>query len=345
MISKYIDLRKSEDYNKLLEPADAIREGKLVVVPTETVYGIGANALDVEAVKNIFIAKGRMQDNPLIVHIANISMLDDLIEPAGEIEQALINNFWPGPLTIVFNKKEVVPRIVTGGLNTVAIRMPSNEIARKLIEYSKVPIAAPSANISGRPSGTLLEDIAAELDGKVEYMIDGGAVDIGLESTVVRVKNNVVHILRPGKVTKEQLEDLGLQVKVEGHILGEYKSNESVMSPGMKYKHYAPKTKCILVYSKDEDKLVAKINELVEKEDKKVLVLAKTKNLDKYNIDFKIDIGETLEDISKNIFSILRKVDSYEADLAIIEGVSQEGLGLALMNRLIRACENNYIEI
>jgi len=370
MISKYVDLKDDEDYSKLEEPARAIREGKLVVLPTETVYGIGANALDVDAVKNIFEAKGRHQDNPLIVHIANIKMLDDLILGIGEIEEILINNFWPGPLTIVFDKKEIVPHIVTGGLNTVAVRMPKNEIARKLIEYANVPIAAPSANISGRPSGTLLEDIILELDGKVEYMIDGGAVDIGLESTVVRVEQDIIHILRPGKITKEEMEELGLSVQIEENILREHKPDEVVMSPGMKYKHYAPETKCLLVYSADEEKLVSKINELIEKSDEKILILAKTRNLDKYkrsnfsedsaklepsvehkgegsrnNIVYILDMGDTYEEISKNIFSILRKIDSYKVDLAIIEGVNSDGLGLAIMNRLIKACENNYIEV
>ena len=219
MKSKYINFKQNKNYEELKAPAEAIKEGKLVIFPTETVYGIGANAIDEEAVKNIYIAKGRASDNPLIAHISDIKMLDDLVLEVGEIERKLIKNFWPGPLTIVFNKKPIVPDIITGGLDTVAVRMPSNEIAHKLIEYSNCPIAAPSANISGKPSGTQIEDIIEELDGKVEYIIDNGKVDIGVESTVIRVVDNVVHILRPGKITPEDIEKLGIPVYIEKQIL------------------------------------------------------------------------------------------------------------------------------
>lgn len=219
MKSKYINFKQNKNYEELKAPAEAIRVGKLVIFPTETVYGIGANAIDEEAVRNIYIAKGRASDNPLIAHISDIKMLDDLVLEVGEIERKLIKNFWPGPLTIVFNKKPIVPDIITGGLDTVAVRMPSNEIAHKLIEYSNCPIAAPSANISGKPSGTQIEDIIEELDGKVEYIIDNGKVDIGVESTVIRVVDNVVHILRPGKITPEDIEELGIPVYIEKQIL------------------------------------------------------------------------------------------------------------------------------
>ena len=222
--------------------------------------------------------------------------------------------------------------------------MPSNEVARKLIEYAKLPIAAPSANISGRPSGTKVEDIIEELDGKVEYILDAGITDIGVESTVVRVVENKVHILRPGKITIEDIKKLGIEIVVEKQVMEECKPQEKVMSPGMKYRHYAPKTKCLLVYSDDNDKLVEKINEQLSLR-KNILVLGRTSNLSKYNTKNKLDMGDSLEEISKNIFTLLRKIDSYKVDLAIIEGVKKEGLGLAIMNRLIRACEHNYIEI
>ena len=305
-------------------------------------YGIGANALNIKAVKDIFIAKGRAQDNPLIVHIANIEMLNDLVKHVGKIEQELIKNFWPGPLTIIFEKKEIIPNVITGGLDTVAIRMPSNEIARRLIEYSNLPIAAPSANVSGKPSGTLVEDILEELDGKVDYIIDGGKVDIGVESTVIRVVDNVVHILRPGKITPEDIQKLGFEVFIEKQILGEYNPNEKVMSPGIKYKHYAPQTKCVLVYSKDEEKMIQTINENAV--GKNAIVICKTKNIDKYNLKNKLNMGNTLEEISQNIFTLFRKADKYNADIILIEGVEKDGLGLAIMNRLLRACSHNYIE-
>lgn len=344
MKSKYADLKTSEDLNKIKEAAAEIKEGKIVLFPTETVYGIGANALDEKAVNKIFDAKGRASDNPLIVHICNLDMLNDLVQEIGEIEEKLITNFWPGPLTIIFNRKECIPNNVTAGLDTVGIRMPSNSVARKLIEFAGLPIAAPSANISGKPSGTKVEDIIDELDGKVDYILDAGMVDIGVESTVVRVVDNKVHILRPGKITVEDIQSLGIDVVIEKQIMEECKAEEKVMSPGMKYRHYAPNTKCLLVYSDDKNKLVERINEEI-KLDKNVLVLGRTNNLDKYKTDNKLDMGDSLEDISKNIFTLLRKVDKYNVDLVIIEGVKREGLGLAIMNRLIRACEHNYIEI
>lgn len=343
MKSKYINVKKNNNFEELKAPAEAIKQGKLVLFPTETVYGIGANALNEEAVKKIYIAKGRASDNPLIAHISHIEMLEQLVEKVGKVEKTLIENFWPGPLTIIFKKKKIVPDIITGGLDTVAIRMPSNQIARKLIEYSNCPIAAPSANISGKPSGTLVEDIIEELDGKVEYIIDSGKVDIGIESTVIRVQDGVVHILRPGKITPEDIQALKIPVHIEKQILGKYKEGEKILSPGIKYKHYSPNTKCVLIYSKDNDKMVQKINELSQ--NKNVVVLCKTKNLEKYNIPNKLNMGNSLEEISKNIFTLLRKADTYKADLILIEGVEKTGLGLAIMNRLIRACAHDYIEI
>ena len=344
MKSKYINVKEEINIKKIKEAAEAIKSGKLVLFPTETVYGIGANALNKEAVDKIFLAKGRAGDNPLIVHISNLEMLNNLVQGVNDVEKKLMDNFWPGPLTIILNKKEIIPSNVTANLNTVGIRYPSNKIAKMLIDFAETPIAAPSANISGKPSGTKIEDIIEELDGKVDYIIDSGMVDIGVESTVIRVINNTVHILRPGKVTKENIEKLGINVKIEKHIMEEVSKNELVMSPGMKYRHYAPSTKCLMIYSKNKEKLVGKINEHIE-QNKNVLVIGRTRNLNKYNTQNKIDMGDTLEEISHNIFTILRKVDSYNVDLVIIEGVEKNGLGLAIMNRLIRACSHNYIEI
>ena len=343
MKSKYINLKDNQNYEKIKEPAQAIKEGNLVLFPTETVYGIGANALDEKAVKKIYEAKGRASDNPLIAHISNLEMLKKLVTEIGEREKKLIEKFWPGPLTIIFNKSNIVPNIITAGLETVAIRMPSNEIAKRLIEYSGVPIAAPSANISGKPSGTVVEDILEELDGKVEYIIDGGMVDIGLESTVIRVIDGKVHILRPGKITKEDIESLGIEVEIEKQILGKYEKGEKVLSPGIKYKHYAPNTKCILVYSNNNEKMVEKINEISN--EKNAVILCRTSNLEKYNATNKLAMGNTLEEICNNIFTLLRKVDKYNAEIVLIEGVQKDGLGLAIMNRLLRACAYNYIEI
>ena len=344
MKSKYADLKNGINLEKIKEAADCIKNGELVLFPTETVYGIGANALDEKAVSKIFKAKGRAGDNPLIVHISNLNMLENLVQNIGETEKKLMKNFWPGPLTIILNKKECIPYNVTAGLETVGIRFPSNMIAQDLIEFSELPIAAPSANISGRPSGTNVEDIFKELSDKVNYIIDGGQCEIGVESTVVRVVDGVPHILRPGKITAEQIKKVAGNVIVDKHILGDLSANEPILSPGMKYKHYAPNSKCMLIYSKENGKMVDYINETTKKY-KNPLIVCHTKNLKSYNSNNIIDMGETLEEVTKNIFKILRKVDSYNPDIVLIEGVQKDGLGLAVMNRLIRACEHNYIEL
>lgn len=338
---KIIDLKEKINYEQLKEAGEAIRKGELVIFPTETVYGIGANGLDKDAVENIFIAKGRKTDNPLILHISNIDMIKDIVKSISPLEKKLMNKFWPGPFTIVLNKKTIVPDIVTGNLNTVGVRMPSNEIANKLIEYSGVPIAAPSANISGKPSGTNIEDIIEELKDKVAYIIDGGDTKIGLESTVVRVIDNNIHILRPGYITKEDLSKLG-NVIIDKHILNKVEDNINILSPGMKYKHYAPDTKCILVFSKDNVKLVDKIREL-ESIYNNVLVITNDTNVNQFKNS--ISYGLSKEDISHSIFKLLREADKMNVDIIIIEGVDQSGIGLAIMNRLLRACSYNYIEV
>lgn len=343
MKTKYINLKEEYNEEKIKEAAQDILNGKLVIFPTETVYGIGANALNDNACKNIFKAKGRAGDNPLIVHVNNVDMIKQLVEEPNEVEKILISTFCPGPFTLILKAKNIIPKSVTAGLDTVGIRMPSNKIANKLIEYAGVPIAAPSANVSGRPSGTKIEDILKEFDGKVLTIIDDGMVDIGLESTVVRVIDNKVRILRPGKIIKENIEKLGIEVEIDKNILGKYDGKEKVLSPGMKYRHYAPNTKCMMVYSKNEEAMVNKINELIN--EKKALVVCRDKNFDKYATKNKIKMGNSLDEMAHNIFSILRQVDNYNVDIVIIEGMQKDGLGLALNNRLLRACEYNYIEI
>lgn len=338
-MTKYLDLRKNYNKNDLLEAAQYIKEGKLVLFSTETVYGIGANGLDDNAVKKIFIAKNRAQDNPLILHISNIEMIDKFAKDITKLEKQLINNFFPGPLTIILKRKDNVPNSVTAGLDTVGIRMPENKIARDLIELADTPIAAPSANISGKPSGTNIQDIFEELNNKVDYIIDGGDTKIGLESTVIRVIDNKIHILRPGKITYNDLIKYA-EVIIESHVLEEIKNKEKILSPGMKYKHYAPNTKCILIYSDNKNKL---INELKKYDKNNNLIITNNKNINLFNNS--IGYGESLEEISHNIFKLLRKIDKENKELVIIEGVKSEGLGLAIMNRLIRACSHNYINI
>jgi len=343
---KLIDLKESIAYDKIEDAAKTIQNGGLVLFPTETVYGIGANGLDENAVRKIFEAKGRAQDNPLILHIANTDMLDQIATDITELEYKLMDAFWPGPFTIILNKKEIVPGLVTGGLDTVAVRMPANIIANKLIQYAGLPIAAPSANISGKPSGTCLEDIYSELADKMDYIIDGGKCEVGLESTVIKVDNGQVKILRPGKITKEQIEEIINNVEYDKHIFEDLKPNETVLSPGMKYKHYAPETKCVLVYSKENGKMIAKINELAKDNDNN-LVICSNENVDKYKAEIVLNYGSNNKkgEIASNIFTLLRKVDTLDVDTVYIEGIEKEGIGIAIMNRLIRACSHNYIEL
>ncbi len=343
-MAKLIDC--NNDYQKeiLKEAALALKNGKLVLFPTETVYGIGANGLDAKAVNSIFIAKGRAQDNPLILHVANKEMIDMIAKDISTLERKLIDIFFPGPLTIILKKKDIVPNNVTGGLDTVGIRMPSNQIALDLISLANVPIAAPSANISGKPSGTKISDIYYELNDKVDYMIDGGKTNIGVESTVIKVENDTIYILRPGKITKEDLIKVTPNVLVDNHVLHNIKLNENdkIMSPGMKYRHYAPNSKCLLIYAKNNQDFIDKVNEIKAKYNN-VIVLCRTNNIKYFNNA--IDMGETKEEVANNIFTLLRKVDDYKSDLVIIEGVDKSGLGLAIMNRLLRACSYNYIEL
>ena len=345
-LEKYLDLKNATDYSKLENAGKIIKNGGLVLFPTETVYGLGANGLDEKAVKKIYIAKGRKQDNPLILHISDFDMLSKIAKNISEIEYTLMKTFWPGPFTIILNRTEIVPNMVTGGLDTVGVRMPSGKIANQLISYAGVPIAAPSANISGRPSGTNILDIFDELSDKVDYIIDGGECEVGVESSVVRVVNGIPNILRPGKISPEDIEKVVGTVKIDEHILKNINDNEKVLSPGMKYRHYAPKSNCLLVYSEDNEKMISKINELA-KQYSNPLIISCNENFARYSIKNKIMYGskENLNEIAKNIFTDLRKVDSFNPDIVIIEGVKKDGIGLAIMNRLIRACEYHYIKI
>lgn len=338
-MAKYLDLRNDYNKNDLLEAAKCIKQGKLVLFPTETVYGIGANGLDDNAIKKIFVAKNRAQDNPLILHVSNLEMIEKVADELIPLERRLINDFFPGPLTIILKRKGNIPNSVTAGLDTVGVRMPSNRIARDLIELADTPIAAPSANMSGKPSGTNIQDVFNELNDKVDYIIDGGDAKIGLESTVIRIIDNKINILRPGKITYDDLIKYA-PVIIDSHILGTIQNNEKVLSPGMKYRHYAPNTKCVLIYSKSKDKL---INEMKKFDKDNNLIITNDRNISLFNNA--IGYGKTLDEISHNIFKVLRRVDKENKKLIIIEGVKSDGLGLAIMNRLIRACSHNYIEI
>ena len=331
-MKKYLDLKNANDLTKLEEIAEIIKKGGIGIVPTETVYGIGANGLDGKAVEKIYLAKGRKQDNPINLLVNNIEMVEKIAKNITELEYKLMKAFFPGPFTIILNKKDIVPNIVTANQNTVGVRMPKNDIALKLIEYAGVPIAAPSANISGKPSGTDFKDIYNDFKDKVDFMIDGGESNIGIESTIIKVINNIPHILRPGSITAEEIE------KISGKVILDYeKINNNI--PSSKYSHYKPNSKCVLVYNEDNEKMIKEIKELAKKY-QNPLIVSTTENMSNYDVKNIINIGSrnNLEEIAKNIFSTLRKVDEFSADIVIFEGVETKGIGIAIMNRLKKAC-------
>ena len=336
-MSIYLDFKNSMDYSKLQEAANIIKNGGVVLFPTETVYGLGANGLDSDSVQKVFRAKGRDSQNPINLLVSDMKMVDMVSKNISDLEYKLMNAFFPGPFTIILQKTDIVPSIVTANHNTVGIRMPSGIIARKLVELSGVPIAAPSANISGKPSGTTLKDIYDDFKDKVDYMIDGGDSFIGIESTIVRVIDNIPHILRPGSITAEEIE------KVCGiKPINDYKTNPSNL-PSNKFKHYSLNHKSIVVYSDNNEMMVSKILEIASNYTYPV-ILCKHSNVNKYNFKYVIDIGNNLEEIGKNIFAYLKQADNISSDIIIIEGIKQDGIGIAIMDRLIKACQNNFIE-
>ncbi|KNF09729.1 threonylcarbamoyl-AMP synthase Sua [Gottschalkia purinilytica] len=346
-VTKIIELNNGHIEEKAIKEAgEVIKNGGLVAFPTETVYGLGANALDEDAVGKIFEAKGRPQDNPLIVHIGDISQIYELVEEVPEKALMLMEKFWPGPLTLLFNKNEKVPLKTTGGLQSVAIRMPKNEIAIKLINESKVPIAAPSANLSGKPSPTNASHVIEDLLGKIDIIIDGGTTGVGVESTVLDISTDIPTILRPGGVTLENL--LTVFPKVEYDPALESKDKDLVpKSPGQKYKHYSPKANMKIVYGTIED-MSKKINELKDYytlEGMKVGILATSQTKEKYDLDNTLVLGdrENLESIASNLFDMLRKFDKLEVDIILSEGFEEKGIGKAIMNRMKKAAGGDII--
>lgn len=344
----YYNWKERTDTEELKIICNLIRNGELVIFPTETVYGIGANALDENAVGKIFIAKGRPSDNPLIVHVADKRKINEITQDITEVEQKLIDNFMPGPFTIILKRKPIIPDIVTAGLDTVAVRMPDNIIARGIIQLSGVPIAAPSANISGKPSGTNIEDIRKELEGKVSAIVDGGETNIGLESTVVKVINEIPVILRPGKITPEDIKNVVGNVKLDDNIFKKVKKSEKIESPGMKYRHYAPETKCKLVNCSNELDQIFYLKKFIKEYNEDVVIIGFEEHKEKLYVDKEkfISVGskEDLTSFAKNIYSALRKADELKPKRILIEGVPKTGIGIAIMNRLVRTCEYDVFE-
>ena len=344
----YYNWKEKTNTEELKVICNLIKNGELVIFPTETVYGIGANALDKDAVSKIFVAKGRPADNPLIVHIADKRDIEKYVREITPVEQKLIDTFMPGPFTLILPKKDIIPDIVSGGLDTIGIRMPSNVIARGIISFSGVPVAAPSANVSGRPSGTSIEDIRKELEGRVSAIIDGGETEIGLESTVVKVIHEIPVILRPGKITDKDIIDAVGIAKYDNKIFEKVTEEQIVESPGMKYKHYAPNTKCKMVYCEDELDQIFYINRYIRQYKGDVALLSFDEHREKIIVSDSrfISLGSknNLEEIARNIYSALRKADSINAEVILIEGVKREGIGVAIMNRLLRAAGYDILE-
>ena len=315
--------------------------GQLVAFPTETVYGLGADAGNAEAVLSIFKAKGRPADNPLIVHIHSTAQLEHLCT-VPEKAVPLMEAFWPGPLTMLFKKKSSVPDEVTAGLPTVAIRMPSHPVAAALLRACDLPIAAPSANSSGKPSPTLASHVLEDMQGRIPLILDGGACEVGVESTVLDLCHGTPTILRPGGITREMLENvLHTDVALAGSILRPLKAGEKALSPGMRYKHYAPKASVTLVEGEDE-KVLALMRKMYLQETasgKKACVLCFTEHLDLLQDCSPHDIGsrEKMEDIAHRLFFTLRQLDEEGMESVFSEVVPPEGIGLAVMNRLGRA--------
>ncbi|MBQ8088157.1 MAG: threonylcarbamoyl-AMP synthase [Clostridia bacterium] len=332
----------------LRQAAEYIRSGELVAFPTETVYGLGANALDGNAVLRIFEAKGRPGDNPLIAHIATIDQLDDLIfaEPS-PAAKAMMEAFWPGPLTMIFPKSAYVPSEVTAGLDTIAIRMPSHPVARRLIELAGVPIAAPSANRSGRPSPTAAQHVLEDMDGRVPLIIDGGACAVGLESTVADMTGEVPRVLRPGGVTAEQIAAVAGSCAVDDSVMRPLKAGEKPRSPGMKYRHYAPKGELTL-FGGSAPRVCCAICERYDAalaQGARPLILAMEANIPAYGKRRVVSLGDGEEEMARRIFALLRDADALNADVLFSEAVEASGLGLAIMNRLGRAAAFHIVNV
>ena len=329
------------------QAAEILKNGGLVAFPTETVYGLGADALDEKASAKIYAAKGRPSDNPLIVHIADKKDLEVLSCDVNDMAVKAAEAFWPGPLTMILKKKDIVPDSITGGLGTVAIRMPSHPVAARLIKTSGVYIAAPSANISGKPSPTKAEHVIHDMNGRINMIIADDTVDIGVESTIVDLSEDVPTILRPGFITKKQLEDVLGEVKVDPAVMGNVADGIVPKAPGMKYKHYAPKADMVIVDGSSAA-VISRINALVhEKQEngKKVAVIATEETRSSYHADVILSMGSRSNEdaIAQHLYKILRECDELHVDAIYSESFQTPRIGQAIMNRLLKAAGHTVI--
>ncbi len=337
----------------LLEAARVIKDGGVVVFPTETVYGIGADALNSAAVKMIFEAKGRPLDNPLIVHISDLDQLSIISIEVGEDVYRLAEKFWPGPLTLILYKSEKIPYEVTAGLETVAVRMPAHPVALRLIELSGTPIAAPSANPSGKPSPTSGEHVKRDMMGKVDVIIDSGDTLYGVESTIIDITRDPPVLLRPGALSVEDVEKvLQKKIAIPDFARGLVEAYEAI-APGMRYRHYAPSKPLYIIESRDYSNLeryclqVVKHVKKLKENGLKVVVLASTETLNYYDEVEIICLGsrENLFEIARNLYKALRRIDELDVEIAVSEGFEERSLGLTIMNRLRKASGYNIIMV
>ena len=338
VVDNAVEIKK--DYPQLQEAARLLRENEAIAFPTETVYGLGANAMNDEAIAKIFEAKGRPSDNPLIVHIGAKSQLMGIVREITPVAEELMKHFWPGPLTIILPKKDGISEKVTAGLDTVGVRMPDHPVALALIEAASVPVAAPSANRSGRPSPTLAHHVYEDLNGKIAGIVDGGATGVGVESTVVDCTSEVPTILRPGGITKEQLEAVIGTVSLDPALKDE---KEKPKAPGMKYTHYAPKAPLSIVEGSRDF-----IQQLVDKKKEEgytVGVLTTEEYQHVYKADMVLSCGvrSDLASVATKLYDVLRTFDTSKVDVIFSESFPNEGIGNAIMNRLTKAAGHHII--
>ena len=338
-----------EDSRIYDQAGEILRAGGLVAFPTETVYGLGADALDEEASAKIYAAKGRPSDNPLIVHIADMEAVYKLASEVPDTAVRLAEQFWPGPLTMILKKSDIVPDSITGGLGTVAIRMPSHKVAAQLIKRSGVYIAAPSANTSGKPSPTLASHVIKDLSGKIDMIIADDTVDIGVESTIIDLSEDIPTILRPGYITKEMFERVIGRVMIDPAITDGVKAGVVPKAPGMKYKHYAPDADLKIVEG-DMDKVVDYINDNTKRliaKGYKVAVMATDETRHYYTDGIVISMGHKSDELSvaRHLYAILREFDNEQVDYVFSESFETENVGRAVMNRLIKAAGHTIIHV
>lgn len=329
--------------NEINEAGKIIRNGGLVAFPTETVYGLGASAFDADAAKKIYAAKGRPSDNPLIVHICDKAQIADIAAEIPDAAQIVIDKFMPGPVTIILKKKSVVPDDVTAGLDTVAIRFPAHETAQRLIAAAGVPIAAPSANLSGKPSPTKAKHVIKDMTGRIDAIIDGGDCNVGVESTIVDFTGERPVILRPGGVTYDDLKAQGIDVEIDKNILQSIAPDEVPKCPGMKYKHYAPNAE-VTVVEGEMTAVQQKIKELLNETKGKIAGVLTMYGAD-YDNAVILSAGNTNKEYAKNLFSALREFDELGVEIVFAEFCEKDGYGLAVKNRLYKAAAQRVIHV